>query len=1007
MAKLTGLWRTLVAWCVRHKAVTITLLAILAIIIPVQYASAGTWSTFLSNPLDATAMILASLVQNLTAMLGKIMLLLIELIVIPILGYNGFYNSNITNLGWSLVRDIVNMFVVVVLIVIAVMTIVGYKSANWAQQLPRLFIAIVLVNFSKLICGFLIDISQVVMFTFVNAVISIAAGNFAAMFGLSTFGEFSADFIESVNEDGSGMEPFMYLGAAYFQFVIYLAILAVLFLLAIAFIWRIIMLWVLIIMSPLAFFMIGIKDLFGKASEVYSKWWSQFSSALIFGPTLTFFLWLALAASAGSTLAQTEDFPMPEKSPSATNLPLKMFSADNFLGMLLALAILIAGMQQASSAASSMGGWASSMLSDKKGISAAKWLAKSPFKAAGGFKNERAWASQTTQNVAKTTGAYMPGLTKGVGNLTAKIGSRAAKVPGLGWAGNAVAAVGGNIALGAKEARKADIKQGAGALKERTDDQTKLIDAAAASPNRSFSTLPQDEQDAYLKSFGTDKKRQEKFKKNRIEAYKAQNPGISDVDAQAAAQKDHDAVMKRSWAYLETDEGKGMMDDTEKDRLQDVKFANMHLLVDDKDTQADADKKLEKIYRAQEEDGRANVSTIGVDAIKNSKVGSFLQRREVRREKGKPVSARDDILLNGKGTAAQREAMVLSIKPTDVSNYSATGVAPEEKKRAAQNVASIVSADRIPEIVSTGAVGANRPLLEAIRGNLGAMGRDGQLTPQMQGKATVQLMTAGYTAPDVLDVAPADFPIAADAAAVGEVDRKLGALTNRDEVLQRIDNVIDADASNAAFFDDLVPQTTDLPTGPADLVKANEVTKRIANVSAGDIDSLYKADPDASPEAVARKAKALSIINRAISAQLHVEDQKAQAADRLRKTQQDVRAAEIALRSATEKETAAGVERTAATAALATKATRPVSEHAAIDLRAASADAELTRATTLLATATAQEAAARAKIPAAEAVVVALGRENKREMKRLVDLHARLRNTGGLRARYTPTGSTP
>ena len=129
-------------WCSAHKRVTAFAVAVLLLSIPLHFSHAADgdlFTKFLANPIDATMLTLAGIIQVITGAIGKLILLLIQVVVIPVLGYNGFYNSHITNLGWSLVRDVVNMFVVVVLMVIALMTIIGYEKANWTQQLPKLF----------------------------------------------------------------------------------------------------------------------------------------------------------------------------------------------------------------------------------------------------------------------------------------------------------------------------------------------------------------------------------------------------------------------------------------------------------------------------------------------------------------------------------------------------------------------------------------------------------------------------------------------------------------------------------------------------------------------------------------------------------------------------------------------------------------------------------------------------------------------------------------------------
>lgn len=802
MEKFLDIGRRIGAWIWKHKiAASVMVLAALLLAMPVRfaYAEGELFSQFVQNPLDVTAILLAGIIQNITAAVGKLILLIIETIVIPVLGYNGFYNSHITNLGWSLVRDVVNMFVVIVLLVIAVMTIVGYSHANWTQSLPRLFIAIVLVNFSKLICGLAIDISQVVMFTFVNAIVSIAAGNFASMLGLSNFGKFGSEFIDKINANGDGIQAFMFLGGAYLQFIIYIAILAVMFLLAVAFVWRIVVLWILIIMAPMAFFSWGIGDVFHSAKSAYSQWMSKFSSALTFGPILVFFLWLSLAASSGSTLAKTEDFPFPEEE-NSSGLELESFTPTNFLGMFLALAILIAGMQQAASAAKGMEGFASSVLSEKNGIAGAKWLAKSPFKAARGFKNERAWVNKQAKAGATATADFAPRLTKGFGSAISTVGSNAAKIKGLGWAGNAAAAVGGNIVKAAKDVQKEHVKHGADDLKNRTDEQTKWLDAAAVTNQNAFTSLPEEEREAYYKSFATDQKRRDKFKKNRKEVLEKQGLKGKELDDQVLA--DHNAVFASSMAEMSTPEGKNLMDDAEKDRLQDAKFANLHL--------ADPSKRQE-IWDEQEKEGRLNLGLLSADSLKDEGSRAFLKTAKARRENGKDVTAWNDILVNGKGTQAQRDAMISTIGRADVTNADAA-----------------VRRDSIGTLVKAGAVttadatGRRDGVMETVRASTPA-----DLGRRTYGKAAAALLdeknAAGGQVSDTEAVFGAGF------ASIGA-----GDLPEDNVEYQRAGAMVEADSKSVRHLDGLIGNTANAASQIATSKVNLEAVKKLQKAAEDD-----------------------------------------------------------------------------------------------------------------------------------------------------------------------------
>src|SRR5689334_3486941 len=70
---------------------------------------------------------LAEMLIHLTSVVNDVMIALLD-VVITIMQYNRFTSSPVVSAGWSIVRDAVNMFFVVALIVIAVGTIIGYSK---------------------------------------------------------------------------------------------------------------------------------------------------------------------------------------------------------------------------------------------------------------------------------------------------------------------------------------------------------------------------------------------------------------------------------------------------------------------------------------------------------------------------------------------------------------------------------------------------------------------------------------------------------------------------------------------------------------------------------------------------------------------------------------------------------------------------------------------------------------------------------------------------------------
>ncbi len=298
--------------------------------------------------------------------IGSLTLMVIEVIIVNVLNYNNFSSSNIVTLGWTITRDMVNMFAVIVLLILAVKTMVGQTASAWQQHLPRFFLGIVFANFSRTLCGLAVDASQIIMMTFVNALMSIAAGNFAQLMVMPSATTYSAPTFEALAETGVVLAALAAnIANAYGQLMVNVIILAVILLIAIAFIWRIIVLWIAFIMAPLAAFSWGSKEIVGFLGRFYQEWIAQFVPPLVLGPMLAFFLYLALAASSNGNLAKAEAFPEPKKRTTYGQVTLEIFESTNFTGLLLAVVFLIMGLKEAASTAAKMGGLASVAFNEK------------------------------------------------------------------------------------------------------------------------------------------------------------------------------------------------------------------------------------------------------------------------------------------------------------------------------------------------------------------------------------------------------------------------------------------------------------------------------------------------------------------------------------------------------------------------------------------------------------------------------------------------------------------
>ncbi|MFH1098869.1 MAG: hypothetical protein V1723_03040, partial [Candidatus Uhrbacteria bacterium] len=240
---------------------------------------------------DTLKSILSEILSNIVWALGKLLLGAI-FILSNIAQYNDFVKSTAVVTGWVIVRDVANMFFIVVLLIIAFATILNVSSYQWKQMLPQLAIAAILINFSKTIAGIFIDVSQVVMLTFVNGFAAAAGGNFANAFQI-------ANLLTIDPTTGQSIGLLQVLAGYLLAFALLTIALVMIVILIVHLAFRIVMLWALVVLSPLPYLL---RIFPGKGKSYADKWWSEFTNYLIFGPVVAFFIWLALVSVGSGTI---------------------------------------------------------------------------------------------------------------------------------------------------------------------------------------------------------------------------------------------------------------------------------------------------------------------------------------------------------------------------------------------------------------------------------------------------------------------------------------------------------------------------------------------------------------------------------------------------------------------------------------------------------------------------------------------------------------------------------
>lgn len=341
----------------------------------------GVLGGFLGFLCSGITLILGLIVE----LLGKLVTLILS-ILLAFAKYNAFASAAPVRVGWPIVRDICNMFFIIILLISAFATIIDQAGSDlhYTKVLPKLLVMAVLINFSKTLIQLLIDFSQVVMLTFVNAFAASASGNFVNALGLTDIMQLDTSVPAGTANMANIIISYM---LAIFMLGIMISVVSILtgFL-----IFRIVGLWIALILSPLAFFATAVPGRLAKGlGSIASEYWSRLGALLSGGPIIAFFLWLTLAivqeANSSSTregLSQVLSFDVEGSIPVFLT---SVGNAQSIASFIVGITLLMMGLDQAvktsGQISSTLGGFANK--AKGAGLSLGRLGALAPFLAAG------------------------------------------------------------------------------------------------------------------------------------------------------------------------------------------------------------------------------------------------------------------------------------------------------------------------------------------------------------------------------------------------------------------------------------------------------------------------------------------------------------------------------------------------------------------------------------------------------------------------------------------------
>lgn len=190
-------------------------------------------------------------------------------------------SNPVINVGWTLLRDLTNMGFVVGLAYIGLATALNIGGFQTKKTFGRFIVAALLINFTPVICGVIVDASNILM-TFFTKEIGTNFNQFANLYG-STFSSAAVlEFLENSITTVGIMKLSLALALNVMTTII-------LFVFSFLFLARNVAIWLLVIISPIAFFC----WIFDSTRNVFQKWWGQFLNWSFIGVLAGFALYLS------------------------------------------------------------------------------------------------------------------------------------------------------------------------------------------------------------------------------------------------------------------------------------------------------------------------------------------------------------------------------------------------------------------------------------------------------------------------------------------------------------------------------------------------------------------------------------------------------------------------------------------------------------------------------------------------------------------------------------------
>ncbi len=231
-------------------------------------------------------------------------------------------DSPVVQQGWGIVRNIANIALVIGLVVIAINIILGNEEGQAKKTLVNFVIVALLINFTPLLCGFLIDGADIIAKSFMQGELDPNLNNQIGVLKESLA--------------GSGQSIFSTIGGLVAVFIFTIISLVIYALYALLFVARVVILWILIIVSPVA-----LATRVFPRSNVLKKF---FPSVLYWDDWLEMFVqWTVIIIPASLFIFLGNKAVAAVRLPPQEEMDLIPFIIQSMFNFLIPLALLLAG----------------------------------------------------------------------------------------------------------------------------------------------------------------------------------------------------------------------------------------------------------------------------------------------------------------------------------------------------------------------------------------------------------------------------------------------------------------------------------------------------------------------------------------------------------------------------------------------------------------------------------------------------------------------------------------